>query len=281
MNNAKLYRNKKGLQLSDSKYVIENFLEYIEWKSRKNVILDIGSGDGQTLCEILLPRISEKVERVFAIDISSEMVEFSRREYGDRNIVFEKMDIAATEIPVEFHGKFDHIFSFFCLHWVLNQRRAFENIYDMLRPDGYVLFTFLAKNPIFDIYEEMAKMEKWRSYMKDYEKYISPYHFSSEPTEELNDLLIKLGFHVKICEMTKRSYTFPNLKTLHECVKAVNPFLKNIPKCKHDEYFEDYSSTMRRLNAVKIERRTNNNEDAFECVYHLMIVIAFRADCVK
>ncbi|KAL3265660.1 hypothetical protein HHI36_009864 [Cryptolaemus montrouzieri] len=147
MNNAELYKSKNGLQQNDSVYVIENFLNRLKWKSAKNNILDIGSGDGYTLCKILLPKISEKVDKIFGIDISSDMINFSRKEYGNENIIFEQLDIATLDIPVEFYEKFNQIFSFFCLHWVPKQSLAFKNIYEMLKPDGYILLTFWQKIP--------------------------------------------------------------------------------------------------------------------------------------
>lgn len=122
MNNAKLYQKKKGLQNSDSVYVIENFSKYLKWKACKETILDVGCGDGQTLCEVLLPKISNKVDKIFGTDCSIEMLEFARDEYGCRQVVFEELDIGAAHIPEKFLDRFDHIFSFFCLHWVVKQR---------------------------------------------------------------------------------------------------------------------------------------------------------------
>lgn len=85
----------------------------------------------------------------------------------------------------------------------------------MLKPDGEILLTFLAKNPIYDIYEEMAKMEKWAKYKKDYKKYLSPYHNSPDPEDEVRTILNKVGFHVKVCRSDRRCYTYPNLATVN------------------------------------------------------------------
>ncbi|KAL3265659.1 hypothetical protein HHI36_009863 [Cryptolaemus montrouzieri] len=62
----------------------------------------------------------------------------------------------------------------------------------------------------------------------------------------------KLGFRVEICTAEQRSYTFPNMNTLYDSVKAVNPFLANIPDNKHSDYFEDYTAIMRKLDTVKL-----------------------------
>ncbi|XP_044748962.1 juvenile hormone acid O-methyltransferase-like [Coccinella septempunctata] len=274
MNNAKLYKHKKGLQQSDSVYVIENFSKYLRWKDQKETILDVGCGDGHTLCEILLPRIADNVEKVVGADSSRDMVEFARDEYECQNVVFEQLDVETVDVPEKFREKFDHIFSFFCLHWVIKQSVALNNIYNMLKPEGQILLTFLAKNPIYDIYEEMSKMEKWAKYKKDYRKFVSPYHNSPDPEEEVRTILKKVGFHVTICRSERRCYSFPNLATLNGSVKAVNPFLSRIPEEDHESYFEDYDNIMKRSKDVIWEKHNNNDNGKFHCFHELMIVVA-------
>lgn len=45
----------------------------------------------------------------------------AREIYKTPNVEFKVLDIA-SDIPDEMKGKFDHIFSFFCFHWIQNQR---------------------------------------------------------------------------------------------------------------------------------------------------------------
>lgn len=85
----------------------------------------------------------------------------------------------------------------------------------MLKADGQIMLTFLAKNPIYDIYEEMSKMEKWVPFKKDLKKFVSPYHNSTDPEDEVRTLLKKVGFHVSVCRSERRCYSYPNLATLN------------------------------------------------------------------
>lgn len=89
-----------------------------------------------------------------------------------------------------------------------------KNIFDMLKPGGEMLLAFLASNPIYDIYEGMAKSNKWEPYMNNLKKYISPYHHSEDPETELENLLKKEGFITHLCRVESRSYTFPNFSVL-------------------------------------------------------------------
>ena len=76
------------------------------------------------------------------------------------------MDIS-REIPGhKLTRKFTKIFSFYCLHWVRDQRTALANMHRLLEDEGEALMVFLAKNPLFEAYRVMAGKEEWREYMK-------------------------------------------------------------------------------------------------------------------
>ncbi|XP_017780258.1 PREDICTED: juvenile hormone acid O-methyltransferase-like [Nicrophorus vespilloides] len=63
------------------------------------------------------------------------------------------------------YEKFDHIFSFYCFHWILDQRQAIKNIFDLLKSGGDILLTFVATCPIYNIYELMAS-KPWSFFVK-------------------------------------------------------------------------------------------------------------------
>lgn len=79
----------------------------------------------------------------------------------------------------------------------------------MLKPEGDILLTFLASNPIYDVYRNMAKHKKWKQYSKT--DLIAPYHGSDEPEKQLRKILLDAGFDVLVCHVEKRTYMFPNM----------------------------------------------------------------------
>lgn len=103
---------------------------------------------------------------------------------------------------------FNILLLFFC------DRRAVKNIFDLLRPGGDLLVCFIANNPIYSIYERMMKRSKWKQYMQDAKKYISPYYFCDSPVKEFANILSEAGFDCDLCETVERGYTFPNFKVL-------------------------------------------------------------------
>lgn len=84
----------------------------------------------------------------------------------------------------------------------------------MLRPGGDMLLTFLASNPIFEIYESLSKSGRWESYMENFKNYVSPYQYSSNPDEELKVLLDEVGFQTEVCKVEERIYVYPNAAVL-------------------------------------------------------------------
>lgn len=63
-------------------------------------------------------------KRVVAVDISIEMIECARKLCRNDSITFEQLDIAGDfeECERKLAQKFDNITSFYCLHWIQNQR---------------------------------------------------------------------------------------------------------------------------------------------------------------
>ena len=97
-------------------------------------VLDAGCGTGK-LTRLLLQRLPRG--RVIGLDLSRNMVQHARHnlqpEFGNR-IHF----VAANLIALPFHVCFDGIFSTASLHWVLDHDALFRNLFQALRPGGWL-----------------------------------------------------------------------------------------------------------------------------------------------
>lgn len=93
-------------------------------------------------------------------------------------------------------------------------RQCLKNLYDLMVPGGDILLTFLATNPIFQVYEILAKDAKWSKYMKNVTKYISPYQNVPHPDNEFRDLLTEVGFEIEICKFIERTHVFDSVNVL-------------------------------------------------------------------
>ncbi|KAF5287214.1 hypothetical protein FQA39_LY15991 [Lamprigera yunnana] len=271
MNQAFLYSKYNGLQKNDATFVLNNYFELIQWKDDgSDTILDIGCGAGDVINDLLLPRIPKKFEKLVGVDLSEEMVEFAKTRCQNSKVCFEQMNIAAEDVPVDFEESFDHILSFYCLHWVQDQRKAITNIFKMLKPGGDALLTFLASNPIFEIYESLSKTGRWEVYMENFSNYVSPYQYSNNPCKDLEDILKDVGFDIQLCKVDERIYIYPNVAVLKKSVTAVSPFYNKIPEKMKEDYLSDYIQEIRRMNLL--ESNQNNKQERVQVPYKLFIV---------
>lgn len=97
-------------------------------------LLDAGCGTGK-LTRILLQNLPRG--RVVGLDVSRNMVLHAQQnllpDFGDR-VRF----VAADLVALPFRNCFDGVFSTASFHWVLDHNVLFRNLYEALRPGGWV-----------------------------------------------------------------------------------------------------------------------------------------------
>ncbi|XP_018564857.1 juvenile hormone acid O-methyltransferase [Anoplophora glabripennis] len=267
----KSYSKHNDLQKTDNVFVLDNFFRLVKWSGDDEIILDVGVGDGKFAVEKLVPLFPKKFRKLVGCDVSEKMVMFAKDNYKHPRIEFVHLDISCDEIPVDFVSGFNHVFSFYTLHWVFKQRQAFANMFKMLKPGGDMLLSFLANNPIYEVYNNMSENIKWKAYTK--KEYICPYHGSKEPEKELEKILVETGLISHVCRVEKRTYYFPNLDILKKSIIAVNPIIQRLPTEEVPNYVDDFMNQIRKLSSVTIEM-VNNNEEGVRIQYQLLVVFA-------
>jgi len=99
-------------------------------------ILEIGCGAGRNLEEILS---ESRLWKGTGVDNASAMVEHCRKQYaGNPQVSFEILDIDSAALD----QKFDVILLLGVVGYLGSNSTAFQNIQRMLKPGGYVIFTF-------------------------------------------------------------------------------------------------------------------------------------------
>lgn len=178
--------------------------------------MDIGCGSGDVTIDFILPLLPLNFKRLVGSDLSDQMIRYAQESYKHPKIAFQKLDIGSGDLTgyLETVEPFDHITSFYCLHWVQNQKNAMQNIFDLLQPDGDCLVAFLAANPIFEIYKQMSQTIRWSSYMADVNRYISPYQYSIDPIKELEKTLMAVGFTDYQVAVRDKMFIFDGLDIL-------------------------------------------------------------------
>ena len=120
------------------------------WASEKHIIskyikttdkiLDVGCGAGRTTINLY----KEGYTNIVGLDLATNLLAFAKEYCKKSNLYIEFVNQSATDIKFE-NEKFDAvIFSyngFMCIPGKANRRKALQEIYRVLKADGFFIFT--------------------------------------------------------------------------------------------------------------------------------------------
>lgn len=125
MNNSKLYSNFNQCQRHDAKLTIDEFANQLKLNSNGVVsLLDIGCGPGDVLHEFVVPKLPEGNRKIVGVDVSQKMIDFASEACPKEFMEFRQLDFNSDfeECKRKLNQQFDNITSFYCFHWLQNQR---------------------------------------------------------------------------------------------------------------------------------------------------------------
>ncbi|XP_011878406.1 PREDICTED: NADH dehydrogenase [ubiquinone] 1 alpha subcomplex assembly factor 5-like [Vollenhovia emeryi] len=252
---AAQYVSNNQLQRDKVTALIDEFSDYLQ--NISGTCMDIGCGPGDITNDIILPIVGRDAI-VIGTDISKNMIEYARRTYTIKErLEFEVLDIQTKALPTKYVSKFDFIFSFHTLHWCIDIRQAFENIYRMLRPNGNMLILFVSSHEIFDILENLAEDVRFAPYINDVSKYTFPFQKSINPRKELKGLLQELGFTVNHCSHRDTYYTDETPKRFLSSILAFLDFIDDMP-CNLQEEFKNEFERIHTETQINYKRKKDN-----------------------
>jgi len=131
---AEYYNNNARWQYKTA----ARLLEAIELKGNE-LVLDIGSGDGEVTKEI-----GQKVPNghVYGIDIAPKMIDFATKHKKTvRNVSYQLL--SAEDLASD--RQYNLITSFSAFYWIRNQNKALKQVYKSLKPGGQIFFMVFPK----------------------------------------------------------------------------------------------------------------------------------------
>lgn len=170
-----LYRSGNSYQLTEGIKLLKQVENgFKKTGSQRQRYLDIGCGTGNLTREILLSHGGDSSDVVGA-DISPAMIDYARQHSPHPCLSYDVLDIEIGNASsfVDKHGKFDRVYSFFCLNWVRDKRRAFRNIGMLLRDDGQFLLVFTVRTDLRKVFIDIANLQRWREYTVRWEAFIA------------------------------------------------------------------------------------------------------------
>lgn len=120
-----LYHRSNDVQRQDAKDILDEYSKVIKWrKDGRDSLLDIGCGSGDVMIDFILPIMPKNFSKLMGVDIAEDMVKHAKLLYQRPKISFDKCNIAGDikAILVDHSEGFDHVTSFYCLHWEWNQK---------------------------------------------------------------------------------------------------------------------------------------------------------------
>jgi excisionase family DNA binding protein len=147
---------------------------------RSMTAVDLGCGDGY-----ISRAVSERVEKVIAIDISSKMLELLNKkaeESGIRNI--ETIETEAQEVPLQ-DSSIDIVFASMFLHHIEEPEDIINEVYRILKPGGTVVLADLIKHRNTEM--KNAMHDVWSGFStSDVKKWFKDTGFTSIKVENLD-----------------------------------------------------------------------------------------------
>lgn len=207
-----------------------SFVQGISLKGNEK-ILDVGCGDGRIAAQ-LANQVPHGV--VIGLDPSDTMITLAQNFQKQERI--KNLDFFhANAENFSLNKKFDVIIAIHVLHWIMDARKALNNIYNHLLPAGKVYFMVAAKGGNLSF--ENALRKTVHDQAENFENYIDPIH--PYDIEELRQLIIGSGFEVdKLC-YSLHEEKFTSKETLFKWLEQWQPHSQFLPREKREKFLND------------------------------------------
>ncbi|KAK4880441.1 hypothetical protein RN001_008587 [Aquatica leii] len=264
MEKPELYMKNSVLAQNDADYVLNKYLSVFQ-TNNNNIVLDVGCGPGNVTYEKLLPLLPTSTKQIIGVDISNNNIEYARQHYQmDPKVSYEKLDIRTDTIPNKYVEAFDLIVSLYCFHLVGDHKKAFNNIYKMLKPGGKVLISFISKSLIPDMYQYVYDNPKWTKYMSNFKDVV----FKPQTDEFTKKLFDEIGFVQVRSEERENTYTY-NEEYAYGIIKSLNFF--DVPKDLEKEFIENQFEYCENSGYVDVD---DNGKKQYHFSHTLFVITA-------
>ncbi|XP_070383738.1 juvenile hormone acid O-methyltransferase-like [Dermacentor albipictus] len=230
--NSQSYANNDELQRIVNLRAVDLInMTFAPANTERQQFLDIGCGTGDFTRDWLLPRCPP-FRRLVAVDASEEMLSYARENSAHPNIQYDYLNIGDDVSDfIEKYGRFDRVYSFFCLNWLKDQAQAMKNVSRLLTPSGECLLLFPAWSPTRALWRTMAKLDRWKKFSNVFAGFMP----KSQDLEDdkarlsyLRGILDSADLTANTCELLYLQLNYENPQELIDIQLSVNPVVARL-----------------------------------------------------
>lgn len=190
--------------------------------------LDIGCGPGNSTAA--LAKAFPDTELI-GIDASDNMLLKAREAYPDirfiRGFIPDDLD--------KLTGKFDLIFSNACIHWIPDQERLINSVFEKLANNGYfaVQIPMIQEAPFYKLLDNLTALPKWK-------KLSDVKNFHNLLPEEYYDLFLALNCDFEMWQ-TSYYHIIDDFKGIIEWYRGsgLRPYLDRLSQSEQENLISD------------------------------------------
>jgi malonyl-CoA O-methyltransferase len=174
-------------------------LSFINLSPRK--VADLGSGVGLS------------TESLLKLHPNSEfyMMDYSFKSLNSNILQNKSVNSVCADfknIPFE-NNTFDFVFSSSALHWELDIKSSFEEVYRILKPGGLFLFSTYGPDTLIELRSAWAQIDDYKHVNDFYDMH------------DIGDLMLNLNFMDSVLDTEKIIIQYDNVKQLQKDLKNI------------------------------------------------------------
>ncbi|XP_055945889.1 juvenile hormone acid O-methyltransferase-like [Argiope bruennichi] len=231
-----------------------NSMQFNEYKwsheGPKGLIVDVGCGINHISTNFIRSRYAN-VDQIYSIDNDPEVIRFFNRYNEPKLLEIKEADITDWDFLMNKEGKVSKVVSLRCLDEVQDQKKAFENIFRLLKRGGDMLVLMTINSTFYELVDTVLRRDRWRKYFKG--RYVIPESHTSRFTADYyRSLLHFIGFvEITVSDMP-RIVIYKKVTDFKEDVHHWSS-CSSIPEECRQEFAEEVLSESVRLGKIRLE----------------------------